>query len=196
MSRIRSMLPLPLGLLLGLAAGWVAFPYLLYEREEQPLSFSHATHAGEAVGLSCADCHGFEADGRFVGVPPIEQCAGCHEEKLGDSADEAILVRDYVQPRREVPWRVYAREPDNAYFPHVVHVRQAGIPCERCHGPHGLTASLRPLERDRVSGYSRDIWGERISGIATASWDGKKMSDCLRCHATENVAASCQDCHR
>jgi len=196
MSRLRSILPPLLGLLLGIAAGWAAFPYLLYEREAQPLSFSHAAHAGETLGLGCEDCHGFEPDGRFIGVPPIEQCAACHEETIGDSADEAILVRDYVQPRREVPWRVYAREPDNAYFPHVVHVREAGIACERCHGEHGSTATLRPLERNRVSGYSRDIWGERISGIATAASDGKKMSDCLRCHATEDVAASCQDCHR
>lgn len=196
MSRFRSVLPLLLGILLGLAAGWVAFPRVLYERVGQPLSFSHAAHSVDAVGLACEDCHAFEADGRFAGLPPIEQCAGCHAEPVGESADEAILVRDYVKPGREVPWQVYAREPDNTYFPHVVHVRQASIACERCHGPHAATGSLRPIELNRINGYSRDLWGERISGIPVEPWDGKKMSDCLRCHEQKEVAASCQDCHK
>ena len=33
------------GLLAALAAGWVAFPRVLYVRQAQPLEFRHKTHA-------------------------------------------------------------------------------------------------------------------------------------------------------
>ena len=32
---------------------------------------------------------------------------------------------------REIPRRVYARQPDLAWFPHAQHVKLAGLPCER-----------------------------------------------------------------
>jgi hypothetical protein len=168
------------GLALSAALGWLAFPRLLFARAEQPLRFSHRTHA--ATGYSCADCHPIGEDGRFAGIPRVESCAPCHAEPQGSSADERRLVEEYVKPGREVPWLVYSRQPENVRFPHAGHVKQGGIACERCHGAHGESDALPAHEANRITGYSR--------GLA-------KMSDCEGCHA-EHFAerTACLACHK
>lgn len=196
MPAIRRHAAALLGFAAALLVGWVVYPAVIYDRTPQPLQFSHAVHTGEAVGQACSDCHGFDAEGRFTGIPPLETCAACHSEAIGSTADEKRLVEDYVTPGREIPWLVYARQPDLAYFDHARHVKLAGLPCERCHGPHGASERLRPYERERLSGYGKDIWGSRISGIARAEWDGLKMGDCSDCHRRNGVVESCLDCHK
>ena len=84
--------------------------------------------------MACADCHAVAEDGRFAGLPATEACAGCHAEK-GENAAVNALVASYVEPGREVPWLVHARQPDNVYFPHAPHVTGDKLACARCHGP-------------------------------------------------------------
>jgi hypothetical protein len=185
------------GLALALLLGWLALPRLLYARAEQPLRFSHKLHASDTTGYKCEDCHALAGDGRFAGIPGIASCSGCHAEPQGGSADEKRLVELYVTPGREIPWRVYARQPDNVHFPHAVHVKRAGIACERCHGPHGTTETLRPFESNRVSGYSRDLWGPSLTRLGNGTRPGMKMSDCESCHAESGHGrTSCLACHR
>ena len=189
-----------IGYLTGLGAallgGWVAFPHVLYQSVEQPLQFSHALHTGEKSGLSCQDCHSLGRDGRFAGIPGIETCAPCHQEAQGKTADEKRLVEEYVSKGREIAWLSYARQPQNVSFSHAQHVTLAGLTCERCHGPHGRSETLRPFERNRISGYSRDIWGPSMSRLRRAEWEGMKMDDCSRCHHARGVRESCLDCHK
>src|SRR5436190_1384861 len=113
------------GLVLSLACGWLAFPRMLYRTEAQPLRFSHKTHTGEKGAMKCDDCHSLRADGSFTGIPALEKCAGCHSAPLGSTAEEKTLVSAYVEKNREIPWRVYARQPDNASFSHAQHVKLA-----------------------------------------------------------------------
>jgi hypothetical protein len=184
------------GLVVALVVCWLGLPIALYERVDQPLQFSHAVHTGDLLGMSCDDCHTFDENGRFTGVPSIQNCAQCHEEPLGDSVEEKRLVEEFVAPGREIPWLIYSRQPDNVHFPHAQHVKLAAIPCERCHGPHGRTETLRPFQRNRISGYSRDIWGPSISGFTSQEWEGMKMNDCSACHQERGVVESCLDCHK
>ncbi|HEX9006870.1 MAG TPA: menaquinone reductase multiheme cytochrome c subunit QrcA [Bacteroidota bacterium] len=184
------------GLAAALLLGWFAFPAVLYQKVQQPLQFSHKVHAGDKVGLACEECHDFRADGSFTGLPPLEKCAGCHSSQLSDSPDEKILVEEYVTRNRPIPWLVYARQPQNAYFEHIQHVKLGGIACERCHGPHGVSEALPPFERNRISGYSRAIWGPNISGLKSHEWEGMKMDDCSRCHQDRGVGESCLGCHK
>jgi menaquinone reductase, multiheme cytochrome c subunit len=180
-----------------LVIGWFAFPAMLYEKIDQPLQFSHKVHTGEAAGLSCSDCHEVKSDGRFTGIPPLEKCATCHASIQGTSPHEKKLVDEYVSKNREIPWLVYARQPENVYFSHASHIKLAGIDCRECHGDHGSTDGLRAYERNRISGYSRDIWGSSISRFARkGSWDGKKMDDCIACHESHNIANTCLKCHK
>ncbi len=181
---------------MALAGGWFGFPRVLYQGMNQPLQFNHKLHTGEQVGLNCESCHFIRDDGRFSGIPGIEKCSECHSQTLGTTADEKRLVEEYVTPHREIPWLVYARQPENVYFSHVQHVKEAQIPCERCHGPHGSTENLKPFERNRLSGYSRDIWGSSISRLHHKDGEGMKMDDCSRCHHERGVEESCLDCHQ
>ncbi len=193
----RTLLAFAAGLALALALGWAAFPRLLYARAEQPLRFSHRTHTSEKTGFKCEDCHALRDDGRFAGIPGTDSCAACHSEPQGKTAEEKRLVEEFVKPARPIPWRVYARQPDTVHFPHAVHVKRAGLACTRCHGPHGTSDRLRPFEENRVSGYSRDIWGPSLLRLGQEPWQGMKMSDCEGCHAQHGrVRTSCLACHR
>jgi hypothetical protein len=193
----RTLLAFAAGLSATAALGWGALPALLFARAEQPLRFSHLTHTSGKVGSKCEDCHAFEGDGRFAGIPRLETCAGCHSEPQGDSADERRLVEEYVAPGREIPWLVYARQPEHVFFPHAAHVTRGQLSCAACHGGHGETDTLRPFEANRVSGESRDVWGPSMSRLRNPPGRGMKMSDCEGCHAARGrPRTACLACHK
>lgn len=170
-----------LGLAASMVVGWVIFPKFLYSQKNQPFDFSHRLHLA-LEDQSCQSCHFFREDGTFSGAPRLAQCIGCHDQMLGISENEAVFFEQYVARGREVPWLVYARQPDCVFFSHAAHVHGAQMDCVTCHGHTGTSESLRPYEENRLTGYSRDIWGRNISGLKSNSWDRMKMSDCAKCH--------------
>lgn len=194
--KLRGPIFFAAGLVPALAAGWLAFPRLLYRRVEQPLSFSHKVHVGEKGGMACSDCHSLGADGRFTGIPRLEKCASCHAQAVGETAAEKRFVEEYVSKGREVPWLVYSRQPENVHFPHAEHVGRGKMACETCHGGHGSTEALRPYQVNRISGYSRDIWGPSLARVGRRSFEGMKMTDCIRCHEGHGRRSSCLACHK
>ena len=191
-----------IGLALGMVAGWVVFPKVLYSKKNQPIDFNHKLHL-EEVG-DCESCHFFREDGSFSGAPKLAQCIDCHSEQLGESDNEALFIDQYVAKNREVPWLIYARQPDCVFFSHAAHVHGAKMECETCHGDMARTESLRPYEENRLSGYSRDIWGKNPAGLKRNTWDRMKMDDCAKCHATAGIHDSsvqtgrdaCFVCHK
>ncbi|UCE56755.1 MAG: cytochrome c3 family protein [Desulfobacterales bacterium] len=191
------------GLVVSLVIGWVVFPKILYSRKQQPVAFNHALH-NELVDEGCESCHFFREDGSYSGVPKLAQCIDCHEEIQGESAEEQKFVEEYVAKEREVPWLVYSRQPDCVFFSHAAHVKLAGMDCVTCHGPIGESESLKVYEENRISGYSRDIWGKNIAGFKRNTWDRMKMDDCAECHRKNNVnqnsvqthKGGCFVCHR
>jgi len=171
-----------LGLAASMVVGWVVFPKLLYSKKQQPVDFNHVLHV-EAVDNGCESCHFFRADGTFSGVPKLAQCIGCHQEQQGETDGEATFVNEYVLKGRQVPWRVYSRQPDSVFFSHGAHVTLAKMDCVTCHGHIGESDHLKAYEENRISGYSRDIWGKNIAGLKKNPWDRMKMDDCANCHA-------------
>jgi hypothetical protein len=169
------------GLVAGLSAGWVGFPYAIYKTTPQPLAFSHKAHTGDTGGMTCEDCHAISEDGRFAGIPRLENCAACHAAPLGTTAAEKRFIEEFVTPGREPQWAVYARQPENVYFPHAAHVKRGKVACDECHGSHGTSTALRPHQQDRISGYSRDL---------------QSMDDCVDCHRERGLQHSCLDCHK
>lgn len=180
------ILSFAIGLAASLIVGWVIFPKLLYSQKRQPIDFNHAMHV-ELVEEGCASCHFFREDGTFSGAPTLAQCVDCHTEVQGDTPNELRFVEEYVQKGREVPWLVYSRQPQCVYFSHVAHVKMGGMDCVACHGHIGESESLPVYEENRISGYSRNIWGQNIAGFKKNSWDRMKMDDCAECHARESV---------
>lgn len=194
LSRTAGRFCLLAGVLAGLGAGWLLLPRCLYSSQHQPLTFSHDIHvAGQE--MACDECHFLRDDGSFSGLPAIDACAGCHEEAMTESPGEALLVA-YVAEGRPIPWLAYARQPENVFFPHAPHLELAQIECRRCHGDHGESDTLPALEINRISTYSRNIWGPRIQGGGPDPWNSMKMSDCVDCHAEQNVQDHCLMCHK
>jgi hypothetical protein len=171
-----------IGFALSMVAGWVTFPKLLYSKKNQPINFNHVLHV-EMVDDGCNSCHYLNEDGSFTGIPKNDMCIECHEEVQGESEDEAIFVEEYILKEREVPWYVYSRQPDCVFFSHVAHIKGAKLDCVTCHGHIGESESTQPYEQNRITGYSRNIWGKNIAGLKKNSWDRMKMDDCAECHA-------------
>lgn len=191
------------GLVASLIVGWVIFPKLLYSQKHQPFDFNHKLH-NELVADGCESCHFFREDGSYAGVPKLAQCVECHESVQGETEDEATFVNDYVTPGREVPWLVYSRQPDCVFFSHAAHVKSAGMDCRTCHGDIGTSTSLKVYEENRITGYSRDIWGKNIAGFKKNTWDRMKMDDCSECHvklgvqqnSVQTEKEACFVCHK
>ncbi len=182
------------GFVIFSALGFWITPVILYASKPQPVQFSHKLHL-EQVDEGCKSCHYFREDGSFSGIPSIKKCMECHgDEPLGDDPREKALI-PYIKEGKPIPWLVYSRQPDCVFFSHAAHVASAGMDCAECHGDHGKTDGLRPYEYNRISGYSRDIWGRNILGIGDPP-DRMKMDDCADCHRENGVHDSCFVCHK
>lgn len=175
-----------LGLIASLVVGWVIFPQLLYSQKKQPVDFNHDLH-NDLVDEGCESCHFFREDGTYSGAPKLAQCIGCHQEVNGEDPEEEKFVNEFVARGREVPWFIYSRQPQNVFFSHAAHLKMAQMECVTCHGHIGESESLKIYEENRISGYSRDIWGRNIAGFKRNSWDRMKMNDCAECHRKEGV---------
>ncbi|SHF32172.1 Class III cytochrome C family protein [Desulfacinum infernum DSM 9756] len=161
----------------ALILGWVVFPNLLYSSKTQPVTFLHSSHEDS----SCEDCHYFRDDGSYSGVPGVAKCAECHEEPMTESEDERILVEEYIQQEREIPWLVYAWQPDNVYFSHAAHTEEQGIECVRCHRDVSAEEKMPVYKENRITGYSKNTM---------------KMVECEKCHAEKGASNSCHICHK
>jgi hypothetical protein len=196
------------GLVSALFVGWIIYPMVLYSEKPQPMNFNHARHLSEDIGIEgdsevekCLYCHGFRDDGTFVGIPKLESCMDCHDDPdspMGDTEAEEFFLKNYVADGKEIPWLPYYRQPNNVYFSHIAHVKNADMECEICHGNHGKTEKLPPYKVNLMTGYSINIWGRNIAGYRINTWDRMKMDDCAECHA-ENAPPqnnACFVCHK
>jgi hypothetical protein len=183
------------GLVIGSAFGFWATPTILYAEKAQPLQFNHKLHL-EQVSDSCKSCHKLREDGSFSGIPSIQSCKECHEadSPMGDGANEAAFL-EYLKKNQPIPWLVYSRQPDCVFFSHAAHTANAGLECAQCHADHGQTTKLRPYEYNRLTGYSRDIWGTGPIGLGGPP-HRMKMDDCAKCHSENGVNRACFVCHK
>ncbi len=198
------------GLISALFVGWVLFPIILYSHQEQPLNFSHAIHTdpdiisgmgGDGDVGTCLHCHTFRDDGSFAGIPKLEVCMECHNDPeylWGESPDEVELLNKYVAEGKEIPWLSYFRQPDSVYFSHIAHVKMGNIDCRTCHGAHAETHQLPVYKKNRLTGYSINVWGENITGYKSNIWDRMKMDDCAECHVKSGHEENndCFVCHK
>jgi len=178
----RGQLIFGAGMVAALALGWRGYPLILFQRVAQPVEFSHKIHADKA-GTKCEDCHSLRPDGTFTGVPALDKCSGCHGQPMGTSVREKSFIDQYVTPNREVPWQVYARQPENVHFSHAAHTKLARMDCVQCHGAQGLSDTLGPARVNRISGYS-------------GSPHFQNMDACEDCHRRRGAANSCLACHK
>ena len=188
------------GIVAALAFGWGVYPDLFFSKKEQPLMFSHNVHV-ETAGMSCFDCHSFREDGTFTGLPTVETCAPCHQEIVTAEPDEKstpeeraayaaekVLVEEYVQPGKELPWKLHQTQPDNVFFSHATHYKA----CFTCHltmkgGKKDLGTPDDPRKLCMTCHPSLDELNKNPA-VAENSMTGysrttMKMWECEQCHA-------------
>lgn len=183
------------GFIVFLALGFWVTPAILYAEKPQPFQFSHDLHLKQ-VADGCKTCHTFRKDGSYTGIPDTQVCLDCHsEEPLGKTPEEKVFVTQYLIPKKPVPWKVYSKQPDCVFFSHAAHVLNAEQECTTCHGAHGTSKKLRIYEENRLSGYSRDIWGWSMVPLGGPP-DRMKMDDCAQCHRENGVRDACFVCHK
>ncbi|MBS3808653.1 MAG: cytochrome C [Desulfobacterales bacterium] len=186
-----------IGLIASLISGWIAFPKLLYSTRQQPIDFSHKVHMG-VVSNGCQSCHYFRDDGSFAGTPTNAECESCHMYPMTSDPDENKLVEEYISENKEVPWLSYAEQPPCVFFSHAAHVKGSDMECATCHGDIGHSDSLREYQENRLTGYSRDIWGYNMLRMGEAKHGQRhKMNDCAACHLEETGSkGDCFQCHK
>ncbi|MEW5722818.1 MAG: menaquinone reductase multiheme cytochrome c subunit QrcA [Thermodesulfobacteriota bacterium] len=168
-------------------------PNPLYAKKIQPFNFNHYVHT-EDSGMGCDECHKYDDQGRFLGLPDIQECFMCHtwsDRQNEDNPNETAFLEKYVDKDTDEPldspqWLVYSAQPDCVFFSHIAHTEMGGLSCEECHGDHGKSKSLEPLYENRLTGYSRKVYQEM------------KMTDCGDCHEKKGKPENnyCFVCHK
>ena len=98
---------------------------------EQPISYSHALHAGK-LGIDCRYCHNTVEGAAFAAIPPTQTCVNCHA-RIRANSDKLVAVRESHTSGQPIPWVKVHDLADYVYFNHGAHVR-AGVGCVECHG--------------------------------------------------------------
>ena len=148
-------------------AGAVCIALMAVDGPEQPLPFSHKTHAGD-LKLQCKMCHPNPNPGESmtIAAPPV--CMQCHAAIKTDSPAIRKLAA-YAKDGKQVPWvRIY-QFPSFVNFSHRSHL-QAQNSCEDCHG--------KVAERDRLY---REV--------------DLNMGACMSCHDVKKASVDCGYCH-
>jgi len=143
-------------------------------RPEQPIQFSHRTHAGNNR-IECQYCHWSVAKSPFAAVPEVETCQGCHKLVLGMDREQSVQdeikkIAGYLERNEPIPWQKVHVMPDHVKFNHKRHVK-AGVACQTCHGQ---------IPKMEVV--------ERVSSM--------KMGWCVSCHREQGASIDCYTCHR
>ena len=137
------------------------------EAPQQPLPFSHKSHAG-ALKMKCKMCHLNPDPGEMMTIAPATTCMQCHATIKADSPAIQKLA-EFAKNGREVKWvRVY-QIPSYVIFSHRTHL-EAGSKCEECHG--------------KVEGRDQLFREADIS-----------MGGCMNCHRARKASIDCLSCH-
>ena len=140
----------------------------LATQDVQPISFSHALHAGQ-LKLDCLYCHRSAHQSRTASVPSLHLCMGCHQNLEATGAGSQTLL-DHWKRQQPVAWVRLQRLPDFVYFTHERHLAH-GLQCATCHGEvQEMTTTPR-----------------------AASYE---MGWCLSCHQQRGVSQDCLTCHQ
>lgn len=154
------------------SAGAYAFFSSNESIKEQPIAFSHKSHAGEQQ-IACLYCHIYAERSSVAGVPSVQKCIGCHEmievEAEKDVA-EVEKLSGYWHDKKPIPWLKIYDLPDFVYFSHRMHVN-AEVDCRECHGE-----------------VSEMVQIEKVSSLS--------MGWCLKCHQKHEAPIDCNVCHK
>lgn len=134
---------------------------------EQPLPFSHRHHVG-TLKLACKSCHRQPDPEGEMTLPTEAICASCHAQTVAEK-DTLRRLQAFLSAKKAIPWQRVYQLPTYVFWSHTAH-RNAGIACEKCHGPVA----------------EREVITQEVS---------HKMADCIACHRASKAGADCTFCH-
>lgn len=177
----KSILALGLGraaLLVAIAAACVPSLACSSARDaEQPIAFVHKVHVAQEE-IPCTDCHMGAEEADHATIPGTEDCVACHDEAIGESPEEAKLVR-FIEQEEPIPWKRVHRLHEHVRFSHRRHVVAGQLLCERCHGD--VAERELPFSRPFVS-FNGELGMERCVGCHLESGNPRASIDCALCH--------------
>ncbi len=184
---------------------------------EQPIAYSHRTHAGE-LGIDCLYCHYGARTSPVAGIPATGLCMNCHatvtagldavvaerEQAEAESRPAATILSPEIaklwaaqgldvngQPAGEphpIPWVRVHNLPDFVAFDHSVHVNR-GLACATCHGPVQTMERVRQ-ESDLSMGWCLDCHrGKAADPTLVLNAEHGRLP------AGEHVSTDCSACH-
>ena len=156
-----------IGLLLAtvlLALGVFSTPVMANEFE-QPIKFSHKTHAGTNE-IPCEFCHIYARRSISSGIPPVKTCQGCHQVVQGTEdwqKKEIAKVIKHWDDQTPIKWKKIHDVPDFVNFSHKRHIK-IGFDCTQCHG-----------DVTKIEEWTLDNMKQELS-----------MGWCVKCHQTQH----------
>ncbi len=153
--------------------GQIATGVVTGESLEQPIQYSHYTHA-YVLEMQCEYCHSAARRSIHAGVPPTQTCMGCHKYVKTDRP-EIQKLKAFWESGEPTPWNKVHDLPDYVYFTHKRHVR-AGVDCTECHG------------QMQLQGMPEAIPGATDGSTTIAKVNVREttlqMGWCLECHGS------------
>ena len=141
---------------------------------EQPIAYSHETHAGK-YKMECLHCHFGAERSRHAGVPPAQTCMNCHSQVKRDSP-EVAKISAAIDSGTPIKWVRVNRLPDHAFFDHSRHVVAGDIRCQTCHG------DVETMTRVKQVGMGMGFCLDCHRKTDPAKDGFKPSTDCAGCH--------------
>lgn len=187
--------PLVLGVavlvvVLAVAAGGQVVAAQLSAGPDQPVGFTHLTHAG-TLQMDCTFCHRNVEKGSNASVPAVQQCMFCHSVVTEGTRDPAVQnveiakVREAYAGGHPIDWIRVHRLPDHVRFIHEAHVRALGPApqsCTVCHGDISKTKKVEQVQSLKMGDCVSCHRGDREVPIGGAMKRFNAPTDCTTCH--------------
>ena len=185
-------------------------PVLGFEQTfKQPIDFPHTVHAGtdqlgngmESLGLDCTFCHRTVTTQANAGVPPVGQCAFCHQaigpqdseelQKLRAAAGIAESPGGETDPE-PIDWKRVHRMPDHVKFVHEPHIRYlTSNPSAIGNSTSDITSQAEAKPAQVCSTCHGDVAAmEQVEQV-----EPLKMGQCVDCHRDNGAPTDCASCH-
>lgn len=171
---------------------------------EQPIKFSHKTHAGDNK-IDCLYCHGSAEYSKVAGIPSLNICMNCHKaiKKSKDFGKfEINKISAAIKSGIPVKWVKVHNVPDHVFFSHAQHVTVGKRECEECHGKVEEMQRVKQLEnlsmgwclechrQTEIQSDSNEYYKAMIS-----RHDKYKNADSLKLSVADFGGNECQKCH-
>lgn len=149
---------------------------------EQPIPFSHYTHA-QTLGMECQYCHSEARKSKHSGIPPLQTCMGCHQWVKTDSPNIQKLASYWQNGEGEpVQWKKVHDIPDFVHFAHKPHIR-GGVECTECHGQMQLQGMPEPVHVGVDHSTGDPIIKDMVVNVVIRETT-MQMGWCIDCHAS------------